>query len=131
MVYLIEFSGGCSVAAKTKVASEETKEPNPLFEAVRKVLLAGVGVVALTVEAVEDLIEKLVERGELTEDEGRKLVQDIFERRKKDAKKAEEEVNKRVDELMARFDIPTKAEFENLSAQISDVSKKVDELKKG
>ncbi len=119
------------MAAKTKVAPEETKEPNPFFEAVRKVLLAGVGAVALTVEAVEDLVEKLVERGELTEEEGRKLVQDIFERRKKDAKKAEEEVNKRVDELMARFDIPTKAEFENLSAQISDVSKKVDELKKG
>jgi polyhydroxyalkanoate synthesis regulator phasin len=118
------------VATKTKVAAEETKEPNPLFEAVRKVLLASVGAVALTVEAIEDLVEKLVERGELTEEEGRKLINDVWSKRKKDAKKAEEEVNKRVDELMARFDIPTKAEFEDLSAQISEVSKKVDGLKK-
>jgi polyhydroxyalkanoate synthesis regulator phasin len=112
------------------VAPEETKEPNPLFEAVRKVLLAGVGAVSLTVEAIEDLVEKLVERGELTEEEGRKLINDVWSKRKKDAKKAEEEVNRRVDELMARFDIPTKAEFEDLSAQISEVSKKVDTLKK-
>ncbi len=118
------------MATKTKKVPEEAKEPNPLFEAVRKVMLAGVGAVALTVEAVEDLVEKLVERGELTEEEGRKLVRDVWSKRKKDAKKAEEEVNKRVDELMARFDIPTKAEFEDLSAQISKVSKKVDELKK-
>jgi len=118
------------MATKTKVAPEESKEPNPLFEAVRKVLLAGVGAVSLTVEAIEDLVEKLVERGELTEEEGRKLINDVWSKRKKDAKKAEEEVNRRVDELMARFDIPTKAEFEDLSAQISEVSKKVDTLKK-
>jgi poly(hydroxyalkanoate) granule-associated protein len=119
------------MATGTKKTAEEAKEPNPFFEAVRKVGLAGVGAVALTVEALEDLVEKLVERGELTEEEGRKLVNDVWSRRKKDAKKAEEEVNRRVDELMSRFDIPTKAEFEDLSAQIGEVSKKVDELKKG
>jgi polyhydroxyalkanoate synthesis regulator phasin len=118
------------VATGTKKSGEEAKEPNPLFDAVRKVCLAGVGAVALTVEALEDLVEKLVERGELTEEEGRKLVNDVWSKRKKDAKKAEVEVNKRVDELMSRFDIPTKAEFEDLSAQIDEVSKKVDELKK-
>jgi polyhydroxyalkanoate synthesis regulator phasin len=114
---------------KTKKAAEETKELNPLFDAVRKVLLAGVGALALTVEAVEDLVEKLVERGELTEEEGRKLIQDIMDKRKKDAKKAEEELNKRVDDLMSRFEIPTKAEFEDLSVKIDALSKKVDELK--
>ena len=75
-------------AASTKKSAEETKELNPLFDAVRKVCLAGVGAVALTVEAVEDLVEKLVERGELTEEEGRKLVGDVWSRRKKDVKKA-------------------------------------------
>lgn len=118
------------MATRTKKAAEEAKEPNPLFDAVRKVCLAGVGAVALTVEALEDLVEKLVERGELTEEEGRKLVNDVWSKRKKDAKKAEDEVNKRVDDLMSRFDIPTKAEFEDLSTQISEVSKKVDDLKK-
>lgn len=118
------------MATRTKKVPEEPKEPKPLFEAVRKVLLAGVGAVALTVEAVEDMVDKLVERGELSEEEGRKLMRDIFERRKKHARKAEEEMNKRIDELMSRFDIPTKAEFEGLSAKIGELARKVDELKK-
>ena len=118
------------MATRTKKAAEEAKEPNPLFDAVRKVCLAGVGAVALTVEAVEDLVEKLVERGELTEEEGRKLVNDVWSKRKKDAKKAEEELNKRVDELMTRFEIPSKTEFNDLSSKIDALSKKVDELKK-
>ena len=118
------------MATTTKKAAEEVKEPNPLFDAIRKVCLAGVGAVALTVEAVEDLVEKLVERGELTEEEGRKLVNDVWSRRKKDAKKAEDELNKRVDELMKRFEIPSKTEFEDLSDKIDALSKKVDDLKK-
>ena len=113
------------MATTTKKAAEETKEPNPLFDAIRKVGLAGVGAVALTVEAVE----KLVERGELTEEEGRKVLNDVWSRRKKDAKKAEEELNKRVDELMKRFEIPSKTEIEDLSKKIDALSKKVDELK--
>jgi len=116
---------------KAKAVSEETpKELNPLFEAVRTVLLAGVGAVALTVDAVEDLVDKLVERGELSEEEGRNLMRDIFERRKKGAKKAEEELSRRVDELLTRFNIPTKAELESLGAKINELSKKVDDLKK-
>jgi poly(hydroxyalkanoate) granule-associated protein len=114
------------MATSTKKAAEEAKEPNPLFDAMRKVGLAGIGVVALTVDAVE----KLVERGELTEEEGRKLVNDVWSRRKKDAKKAEDELNKRVDELMNRFEIPSKTEFEDLSDKIDALSKKVDDLKK-
>jgi polyhydroxyalkanoate synthesis regulator phasin len=117
-------------ATGTKKSAEETKELNPLFDAVRKVCLAGVGALALTVEALEDLVDKLVERGELTEEEGRKLVSDVWSRRKKDAKKAEEEVNKRVDELMSRFEIPSKGEFQDLSSKIDALSDKVDDLKK-
>jgi polyhydroxyalkanoate synthesis regulator phasin len=118
------------MATGTKKSAEEAKELNPLFDAVRKVCLAGVGAVALTVEALEDLVDKLVERGELTEEEGRKLVSDVWSRRKKDAKKAEEEVNKRVDDLMSRFEIPSKGEFQDLSSKIDALSKKVDDLKK-
>ncbi len=119
------------MATKAKKTTEETQEPYPLYEAVRKVMLAGIGAVALTMDALEDLVDKLVERGELSEEEGRKLIKDMLERRKKDAKKAEEELNKRVDDLMARFDMPSKAEFDDLSAKIDALTAKVDELKQG
>jgi poly(hydroxyalkanoate) granule-associated protein len=46
------------------------------------------------------------------------------------SKKAEVEMDKRVEDVLARMNIPTKAEIEALSAKITTLTKKVDELKK-
>ncbi|KFI65292.1 cytosolic protein [Bifidobacterium cuniculi] len=42
-------------------------------EGLRKVFLAGVGALATTAEKGQELVNKLVERGELTVDQGKKL----------------------------------------------------------
>lgn len=113
-----------------KAPEEAAKEPNPLLDAVRKVLLASIGAVALAQDEMEDFVDKLVERGELAEKEGKDLLRDVMQRRKKDAKKAEEEVDKRMSELVDRLKIPSKADIDSLSTQIDGLSKKVDELSK-
>jgi polyhydroxyalkanoate synthesis regulator phasin len=109
----------------------EEGEQNPLVAMVRKVLLAGMGAVALTQEEVEKIIHKLVERGELAEQDGKRVMREVMERRKKEAKKAEGEMDKRIEELLGRMSVPTKADIDSLSAKITELSKKIDELKKG
>ena len=48
--------------------SEETAEAgNALLSGLRRVLMAGVGAVALTQEQIEDFVGKLVERGEIAD----------------------------------------------------------------
>jgi len=119
------------MATKAKKAKEMGEEErNPLLDAVRKVLLASAGAVALAQEEVEDFIDKLVERGEIAEKDGRALVRDMMERRKKQTEKAEEELDQRLEEMLHRMNVPTKGDIEALSAKISELSKKVDELKK-
>ncbi|MEW5987389.1 MAG: phasin family protein [Chloroflexota bacterium] len=107
----------------------EEVEHSPLYEATRKVLLAAVGAVALAQEEIEDFVDKLVERGEVAEKDGRKLIKDTIEKRKKSAEKAEDKLDKRIEELLDRMNVPTKADIEALSAKITTLSKKVDELK--
>ena len=51
-------------------------DPNPMVDMVRKVLLASIGAVALTQEEVEKVVNKLIERGEIAEKDGRKLIND-------------------------------------------------------
>jgi poly(hydroxyalkanoate) granule-associated protein len=46
---------------------------------VRKVLLAGIGALVLAREEIEDLVGKLVKKGELAEKDGRKLVRELVE----------------------------------------------------
>jgi polyhydroxyalkanoate synthesis regulator phasin len=107
------------------------EEQNPLVAMVHKVLLAGIGAVALTQEEIEKFVGKLVERGELAEKDGKKLVRDVMEKRKKEAKKAEVEMDKQIEGILGRMNVPSKGDIEALSAKITELSKKVDELKKG
>ena len=106
------------------------KEPNPLVEAVRKVLLASIGAVALAQEEIEDFVNRLVERGEIAEKDGKRLVQEVMHRRKKEAQKAEDEVTKRVEGVLDRMNVPSKVDIDALSEKITALSKKIDELKK-
>ena len=112
---------------------EETngkEERSPLLDTARKVLLAGIGAVALAQEEIEDFVNKLVDRGEIAEKDGRKLVREVMDKRKKGAEKAEDELSKRVEEILDRMNVPTKGDIEALGNKIASLTKKVDELKK-
>lgn len=120
---------GKKVEVVVEDAAEEM-ESNPILGLARKVLLAGVGAVALTQEEVEKVVNRFVERGEIAEQDGKKLVREVMDKRKKEAKKAEDEMDKRIEEILDRLNVPTKGDIEALSAKITALTKKVDELKK-
>jgi poly(hydroxyalkanoate) granule-associated protein len=116
---------------KVEVSEEEVVvEEASILESLRRVLLASVGVVALTIEEIGELVDKLVERGEIAEQEGKKLVTELKEKRKKKTDEAEDVASTRMREMMDKMDIPTKSDIDDLSAKIATLSKKVDELKK-
>ncbi len=109
---------------------EAPEERNPLFEMARKVTLASIGAMALAQEEAEDFVNKLVERGEIAEKDGKQLIREMMEKRKKEAKKAEDQLDKRMEELLDRMNVPSKSDIEALSAKITALTKKVEELKK-
>jgi poly(hydroxyalkanoate) granule-associated protein len=120
--------------AKVKVnveeASEEEMERGRLLEASRKLMLASIGAVALAQDELENLAQRLVERGQIAEQDSKRLVREVMERRRKETGRAEEQVEKHVEDLLQRMNVPTKSDIESLSAKIEALSKKVDELKK-
>jgi poly(hydroxyalkanoate) granule-associated protein len=118
---------------KVEVVVEEMPdeaERKPFLQTTRKVLLAAIGAMALAQEELEAFVNKLVERGEIAEHDGKKLVGEMMERRKKETKKAEDEMDKRLTVLLERMNVPTKGDIDALSTKITALTKKVDELKK-
>jgi poly(hydroxyalkanoate) granule-associated protein len=107
---------------------------NPMLEMARSVLLAGIGAVALTQEEVEKFVHKLIERGEIAEKDGRKLITDLREKRRRKAEdaavEAEETYEGRMEEVLARMNIPSKSDIDALSRKITTLTEKVDELSK-
>ena len=119
------------MSEKVEVVVEEgAEEEGPFAGMARKVMLAAMGAVALTQEEAEKFVNKLVERGELAEKEGKQIVEDVMAKRKKEAKKGQDELDKRLEELLGRMNVPTKSDIDALSAKITALTKKVDELKK-
>jgi poly(hydroxyalkanoate) granule-associated protein len=118
------------MSEKIEVIEEEVVETgNSLLAGVRRVLMAGVGAVALAQEEVEEFVKKLVDRGEIAEKDGRKLVDDILEKRKTRAKKAEDALESRIEGLLERMNVPSKNDIDALSKKITLLAEKVDELK--
>ena len=50
---------------------------NPITDGVKKLLLAGVGAVALTAEKADEIVNTLVDKGEITVEQGKELNQEL------------------------------------------------------
>jgi polyhydroxyalkanoate synthesis regulator phasin len=96
-----------------------------LADLARKVLLAGIGAAVLAQEEADAFIQRLIEKGEIAEKDGRVLMQDLREKR---TRKVEGLLDKRITSIVNRMDIPTKEDFDLLSEKISEISKKIEEL---
>lgn len=116
-------------AEASEPVDDAEKEGNTLLNFAHNLLWAGLGVAAITQDGVDQLVNKLVERGELAEQDGRKLVESIKERRQKRTNAVEEELDKRLEQALTRLNLPSKTDIDDLSAQVAKLAKQVEKLK--
>jgi poly(hydroxyalkanoate) granule-associated protein len=128
------------VEVKVREVVENGKEASGSFiELVRKMLLAGVGAVAMTRDETEQFVGKLVERGEIAQKDAEKLLHDVQSRLrqgrpevnvKEQAEKVGSRVEQGMEDFLNRLNIPSKRDIEDLSAKIAQLSARVEELRK-
>jgi poly(hydroxyalkanoate) granule-associated protein len=119
--------------AKPKVeeaTEQKDKYQSQMAAMMRKMMLATIGAVAMAQEEIEAFVNRLVERGEIAERDGRKMIKEMREKRKHQAAKMEDEVNKNVKDVLERMNIPTKSDIDEVSQKVTALSKKIDDLKK-
>ena len=127
--------------AVTKV--EETAQP--VVKAAHNLLLASIGAMALSKEEIEALVNRLVEKGEITEKDGRKLVEELVQRTKKvsatrvkkttehvskTTSKTEDILTKRIEAVLNTMNIPSKQDIDQLTRKIDALARKVSALDK-
>lgn len=103
-------------------------------EQLRRVMLAGVGAVALAQEEYQTIIDKLVAKGEIAEKDGKKLLSDLFARQKKAAKEGSSRLtgalDSRIERIFHKMHIPTKSDVATLAQRIEELNDKLDKLVK-
>ena len=132
-------------------AAEQTA--TGMVAAVRRILMAGVGVVVLTKDEIEDFVGKLIERGEIAEHDGRRLIRDVLHRQREEASevadkvegvaekmqeetgkqitRAESMMDQRIESILGRLNVPSKGDIDALSEKISLLAEKVDAVRHG
>ncbi len=67
-----------------------------MFELIKKAMFTGIGMAAMTKEKVEEIAVDFIKKGNLSENEGRKLVDEIMKR----SEESQEEIKKQVERLV-------------------------------
>lgn len=99
-----------------------------ITEGIRKIFLAGVGAVATTGEAAKSLIDTLVEKGELTVEQGKALNEEL-------KKSAKDKMNRHVTvhvvnefkDVYSAVDKMSKEELESLKKRLNELTAKKEE----
>lgn len=106
----------------------------PISEVLRRLLLAGIGAVALTRDEVESFINRLVERGELAQKDGEKIMNEVMERFRQRPQTQPvnfgEQIENSLEQFLNRLNIPSKRDIDELSAKIAQLAARVEELRR-
>ena len=128
-----------TVVEEVEVQVNEAVEPKPavtpLFDGVRKLVLASIGAVAITIDEAESFVNKLVARGEIAQKDAERLLSEVRTRVSGGApaqqvEQVEERFENGIEHLLNRLNIPSKRDIDELSAKIAQLTARVDELRK-
>jgi len=93
-------------------------------EFIKKMMLFGVGLAAMTREKTEEFVKELVKKGEMSEKEGKQLVNDFMEKSKKMTRDLETKTEEMVAATLKRLNIPTRKELDELRERIEKLEKR-------
>ncbi len=98
-----------------------------MFELIEKTLLAGMGAVSLSQKKAEELVQDIKQRFNVTEDEGKALLDKIQGAAKENQKKLEELALQEVKKACDRLGVVTAEEFDKLKKKVHQLEKKLQE----
>jgi poly(hydroxyalkanoate) granule-associated protein len=115
--------------SKPKASEPKDNDQPSISEAFQRMLLATIGAAAIAKDKVETLLDRLVERGEIVEKDGKKLRREMMEKRKARANKVEQRFRKHIENMHEQMNIASRDDVEALSQKITALSEKIDEMK--
>ena len=85
---------------------------------VKNSLLASLGLVAMAQEKLQACIKDLVDKGEITKDQGKKLVDAFLAKGEKEGKELSDKIAREVARWLERTPVVSRQEFRKLEAQV-------------
>jgi len=102
-----------------------------MLELLRKAALAGLGIVTLREEKVKEIVNDLIEQGELSKEEGNHFVKELRERLEKNKADLEKRLGEILKRTLDKMNLPTKEELNRLEEAQRDLLARLERLERG
>jgi polyhydroxyalkanoate synthesis regulator phasin len=96
-----------------------------MLDLIKKTMLTGIGLALLAKDEVEGLAKELIDKGKMSEKDGKKFLDDLSKRYEEVQNKLENMVEKTVKEFFKKTDIVTTDELKALKKEIRDLKKAI------
>lgn len=96
-----------------------------MIDVIEKTVLAGIGALALSQKKAEELVEDLKERLNISEEEGRSLVDNLKAAAEENRKKLEKAAREEVEKSLDRIGVVSQKEFDALKKKVAALEKRL------
>jgi polyhydroxyalkanoate synthesis regulator phasin len=115
--------------ARTRVEVEKHLPPRfrgkegDMLDFVKKAIYIGAGLASMTAEKIQEAVDEIVKKGEISEKQGRELVEELFERSSKTRKEMSEWIERIIQDTLDKLKLPTRREIDELRARIDQLER--------
>jgi len=94
-----------------------------MIDLIKKIMLTGVGMASLTKDKIEELGKELIEKGKLSEKEGKELLNELKEKAEESRKEMETRTDKLVKDSLKKMNLASRDDLEKLEKKLKKLSK--------
>jgi len=96
-----------------------------MIENIRNTLLAGLGAASFSKEKLQTVLDDLVRRGDLTREQGKKLLDELLEKGRSESRSAADKVAKEIARLIDKSPFVSRREFNRLVDRVRSLEVKL------
>jgi len=91
----------------------------------KKAFSLGIGALLVSKDKIEEVVNELVKRGELGQEEGKNLVKELIEKGESSMHEVEGKIEKIVQSITEKLNLPTRKELNELKSEIEQLKEKL------
>ena len=94
------------------------------MEPLKNILLAGLGVLGAGKDRVQAVVESLIDKGELTQEQGESVLKDWVERGKEEQDNVSSKISEETQKLIRKLNLVTREDYDLLVARVDELEKR-------
>ena len=95
------------------------------MDTIRKAVLLGIGLICLTKEKAEEMVDDLIKRGEVASSERFKTINTLLNEADKQEKELERKIGATVGKIIGDMGLPTRKDMENIAETLKRIEAKL------